>query len=128
MKKQSAMTQNRFKLQVNSFAPGTLSHQLYIYCNINGKPSKEQIRKTVNYYRFKEYVENEMRVTNFNNWYFDNKYSVSFLFALEAFINKTEGRNTYYSPIAAQISKSYQKIEQRINTNYEIINQIFANL
>lgn len=120
------MYQNRFKLQVNSFAPGTLSHQLYVYCSVNGKPSKEQIRKTVNYYRFKEYVESEMKVVNFNNWYWENKYSVSFLFALAAYINKLENRNTYYSPIMTQLKTSYAAIEQKINTNYDIINQIFT--
>ena len=120
------MSQNRFKLQVNSFASGTLSHQLYVYCSINGRQSKEQIRKTVNFYRFKEYIENEMKVVNFNNWYWENKHSVSFLFALAAYINKMENRDTYYSPIMRQLKTSYAAIEQRINTNYNIINQIFA--
>lgn len=106
---------NRYKLQADSFAPGTLSHQLYVYCSINGKQSKVKLRKTVNFYRFKEFVTSDLKVSNFNDWYFENKNSIIFLNALALHINKAENRNSYYTaptPTMQLLDKYIAEVKQ----------------
>lgn len=111
------MTNRKFKLQVNSVAPGTFSHQLYAYCSVNGRdPGKYQIRKRVNFYKFKAYVEDVMKVGDFNNWYAANFSSVTFLFALEGYINHVEKRSRYYIAFWEQlINPQNQLLNERQN-------------
>lgn len=107
---------NRFKLQADSFAPGTLSHQLYVYCSINGKQSgKAKIRKTVNFYRFKEFVTADLKVSNFNDWYSENRNSIIFLNALALHINNVENRDSYYvapTPAMHLLDKYIAQVKQ----------------
>lgn len=113
----STTTQNSKGLfSVASFAPGTVSGQLYAYCIDSRFPNKKGlIRHTVNYNAFKEFVESVMLVPNFGTWYADHYKGQVFVNALSFYINHTTGRVPYAGMLAALAIAKQFKVKSNSN-------------
>ncbi|RYD54873.1 MAG: hypothetical protein EOP56_18060 [Sphingobacteriales bacterium] len=101
-------------LNVVSFAPGTVSGQLYAYCTDSRFPMRKALtRITVNYNAFKEFVEDEMAVPNFGMWYIDNYKGKKFVSALTFYVNQKTGRIPYQGLTASlRIAQAFRKNTQ----------------